>query len=163
VDEPRPAAPDADDSIAFTKCANGNRANGGIQSRDVAASGENRDCPLGVWHGRERYRARERGGPCCHPERSEGSAPHAIRRCSRLERIPLLARLLQQREKARLAANWGEKWLVLRQEWVVEHAELDHPLHAIEGGVTFADECVAVCHPPRKDVVPRGGLAQIRR
>src|SRR5438093_1292275 len=47
VDEPGPAAPDAHDAISFAQCADRNRAYGRVESGDVAAAGQDRNCALG--------------------------------------------------------------------------------------------------------------------
>src|SRR5215510_15805031 len=41
IDQPGPTAPDADHLISLTQCAKGDRANGGVQPRDITASRQN--------------------------------------------------------------------------------------------------------------------------
>src|SRR5262245_54638978 len=43
VDQPAPAVPETDDLIAFAECSEGDPADRGIQSRNVASTGDDAD------------------------------------------------------------------------------------------------------------------------
>src|SRR5437773_12381691 len=84
------------------------------------------------------------------------------RKGSRLERLPRAPYPLHQTNKPRLTSQIREKRLVLREPWQIDEAELDGALAAIDRRVALVHQRKAISQPPREDLIPLRGSAQLR-